>query len=607
MPPWQLLIRPAIREPADALVVRIRGSNQLFRPTKPTVWALLNRRRYLSACTSVQILVQVMKETMTGWSTRPLPIGIFRRQIIWSLRVLLLVLPVIPAPPVMAAIIPFVTPASPFLSPQLPPQHQPLQLPASPFSPSPPQSDSLSPPMAQHDPQVQAGHSLQVRNHLSLDLSRPSLRLSPLPSPLHHPTNSYTPPHHPPLPSPLSNSSNNNNNNNTYFPFHHPPPTSDDQAPAAIAPALHPPHRLSTTPPYHPAQGQQQQQQQNLVIMEDLDWSALAANNYSYTMDAPTRQTWAPDQVDTTPRQQAQNHPIHPHFSTNQTTHPPRRPSSTTQHGNIHQTRHREGESTTTGPTPDLNLGDSPSWNSVMTTTMGPPQGYPLEHFYFPEQEAQARRDPARRPAPLRHSRSLIGNDRRHPQHPPPPPSPQEREQERYALMQLEQMRAVEEAHRRNSLPEMGLDMGMGAHQEDEYLQHIAAFHHHQQQRVQQQQQQGQYFEATPQPTHHRQHLIHHNNNLPLSHTRQQARTVSPLHPHFPPHQQVPPPHRHMGTGTGTGTGEDPRSPLGAQVMFPSPPPQRTDSRRSSTDMDMGMGVVKYDEAFALGMGIIME
>lgn len=335
--------------------------------------------------------------------------------------------------------------------------------------------------------------------------------------------------------------------------------------------------------------------------MEDLDWSALS---YSYTMDGATQQTWVPEQVDMTQHQQAQNRPMHPRFSSNHPTHLSRRRSSTvaTQHGRTHHhQRHPEGENTTTVRTPDLNLGDSQSWNSVMSTTMGPPQGYPLEPFYFPDQEASACRDQARRPGPLRHSRSQIVTDRRHLQHPRPQPSPQERDQERYTLMQLEQIRAVEEAHRRNSLPEMGLGMGM-ARQEDEYLQQIAAFHHQQQAQAQQQ---GQYFEAAThtqqhQRTHHRQHLIHNNNNLPLSHTRQQAHTEgSPLHPHFPQHQQ-PPPHRHMG--------EDPRSPLGAQALYPSPPLPPTDSRTSSTDMGMGMGVVKYEEEYVLegmDMGIM--
>jgi len=53
---------------------------------------------------------------------------------------------------------------------------------------------------------------------------------------------------------------------------------------------------------------------------------------------------------------------------------------------------------------------------------------------------------------------------------------------------------------------------------------------------------------------------------------------------------------------------EDPRSPLGAQALYPSPPLPPTDSRTSSTDMAMGMGVVKYEEEYALegmGMGIM--
>jgi len=234
-------------------------------------------------------------------------------------------------------------------------------------------------------------------------------------------------------------------NSSTYFPFH-PPPLSDDQAPAAIAR-----YRTSSLPP-HPIT-RCSSNSKTWLFMEDLDWSALAANNYNYTMDGPPQQTWAPDQVDTIQRQQAQNRPMPPHFSSNLPTQLPRRPSPTStasQQGRTHRHPHHQeaGESTTTGPTSRPQSRRLSVMELCNDDHNGASAGVSAGAFLLSGTATggTGASRPGRRPAPLRHSRSLIGNDRRHLQqpHPPPPPSPREREQERYALMQLEQMRAAE-------------------------------------------------------------------------------------------------------------------------------------------------------------------
>jgi len=145
-----------------------------------------------------------------------------------------------------------VSPASPFLPPcqqELPPQPT-----ASPFSPTREHTSSpQTPPTVQEVPHAHPPR-LVLPTHI-LDLSRPSLQSSPLPSPLlRHPhLHDHTPP-------PLSTTSS-SSSSNPFFHFHPHLPTTDD-------------------PQSHIVQAQLQHQHlssHDLLSLTDLDWEAAAA------------------------------------------------------------------------------------------------------------------------------------------------------------------------------------------------------------------------------------------------------------------------------------------------------------------------------------------
>jgi hypothetical protein len=114
--------------------------------------------------------------------------------------------------------------------------------------------------------------------------------------------------------------------------------------------------------------------------MEDLDWAVLEhpyPNNYTYTKDGPTPIRHKACRIRCTTRlRDGGCFSILPPPNTSAS--PPFLRTTTTCIMN-----------TTTVPSPDLSRGNSPSWNSVMTT-MGPP-AYQLEHFYLPDQERHPR------------------------------------------------------------------------------------------------------------------------------------------------------------------------------------------------------------------------
>jgi len=283
--------------------------------------------------------------------------------------------------PVKPVVIPFVTPASPFVPP--PPHHlphlhpQPLHppphrhhphqhinpTPASPFSPQeshssnsvspishPPHGPHPAPQTQMSDPALAAAaHSLHLATLPTriLDHSHPShLSSHPSPSP-----NGVPSPHNP------------------HFPF---PPgqalSRADRPPLHVQAQL----PLRTTPPTLSA-----------VSVEDLDWYYPQQQQHTPTDPqnwSVHRQDMAPPLMPLTPQSAVDTTP---HFlSTHR-----RSPTSLSSHGSDHSLE--STMMTANGSVPqqaarslDPNLADSPSWNSAMTQM----QIQPPDHFYHFQQ-----------------------------------------------------------------------------------------------------------------------------------------------------------------------------------------------------------------------------
>ncbi|KAF9446096.1 hypothetical protein P691DRAFT_674302 [Macrolepiota fuliginosa MF-IS2] len=227
-------------------------------------------------------------------------------------------------------------------------------------------------------------------------------------------------------------------------------------------------------------------------------------------MDPPQAHSWDPhSQTPTIQNRHPQPETIHRHFSSPHPAStlpqqqqpppqsaPPRRPPSTlvndlsreqTVHTMMQHHRVTPPTTTNTAQSHDLNLADSPSWNSAMTQmTMQDPL-----HFYYPQQ-GQTRVQ--------QHPDSSLRRQRSHLSIVPPQPSPvhQYNQDLRNTQQQLHaEMVAAVAVARRNS-------------EENEYFQHYGATYHHPRQ----------YY---------------------LSDREQEAAAQhSPIHPHFQPRQQLP-------------------------------------------------------------------
>ncbi|KAJ3558536.1 hypothetical protein NP233_g11492 [Leucocoprinus birnbaumii] len=234
--------------------------------------------------------------------------------------------------------------------------------------------------MVAHE-QAPAAHQLQAALQIQiLDPSHPSLQSSP---------------HHSPLPPASSTSS------------HSPPlqvPHTDSPEAAAY---FYQAHSLSDDQQQQPVQEQLQHlhlsTQQNPPSEEELDWPILD-QTYQYSpMGAHPAPSWdLPSQQSTIQNHHPQEETMPRHFSSphqaqtlpqqSQPSMPPHRPPSTLAndlsqdqmvHTMIQHHRVSPPTTTTTAQSHDLNLADSPSWNSAMTNmTMADPL-----HFYYPPQE----------------------------------------------------------------------------------------------------------------------------------------------------------------------------------------------------------------------------
>ena len=199
-------------------------------------------------------------------------------------------------------VIPFVTPASPFVPP-----HHPLRLPqapplsttnsssttrASPFSSPPPPSTSVSPISHQGHAQDLAAALQQQQQQAQatqLDPSRPSVPSSPhpsLPSGLSHP--------HPGRSPPLQANSNSNPSHTLpyYLYQHHPGPITDADPQQLLAPAPPPPHTTTHQGLPAPALSFQDLEQYQawarlggpsypFALPSDMDVSAAASSPYA--------------------------------------------------------------------------------------------------------------------------------------------------------------------------------------------------------------------------------------------------------------------------------------------------------------------------------------
>ena len=347
-------------------------------------------------------------------------------------------------------IIPFVTPASPFVSPQHPIHPHSTGSSHSPFSPSPTHSTSGSPHGMVAPDLAPPAHPLQVVPSHILEHSRPSQQSSPQQSPLHPPNSS--PSHH--------------NPHNTYFPYQGPLHLEDLQQPIGQAQLPH-----HTSP-------------QNLPTMEGLDWSInqnypfqsmdVAANwqrqqqQQQLTNSTHSRQQiHHPQQVLTThrfpsthrhsPNQQAMAGPSNLHQATlgsdlsRESTDPRMRAHVENPTGG-----YPDLTNTNTGQSHGLSLDGSPSWNSAMTQM----QMAEYEHFYRAQpDQLHGQLPPLDSSHPHLPSHSSIGLHS--------PATHYSQELSRQQLQQLRQQHLRLEQARRHSL-------------EGEYLHHFGGtLHHH--------------------------------------------------------------------------------------------------------------------------------
>ncbi|KAG6375781.1 hypothetical protein JVT61DRAFT_2631 [Boletus reticuloceps] len=278
----------------------------------------------------------------------------------------------------LPTIIPFVTPASPFVSPQhqIHPQSTGSSS-RSPFSPSPTHSTSASPHGMVAPDLAPPVHPLQVVQTHILEHSRPSQQSSPQQSPLHHPSSS--PSHH--------------NPHSTYFPYPAQLRLDDLQQPIAQA---RPPHHTSP---------------QSLPTMEGLDWSIN--QNYpfqSLDVAASWQRQQQQQQLTNTTHSRQIHHPQQQVLTTRRfpSTHrhspnqqPMAGPSNHLQaslandlsrestdprmraHVENQTPAYSDLANTNTAQSHALNLDASPSWNSAMTQM----QMVEYDHFYQAQQD----------------------------------------------------------------------------------------------------------------------------------------------------------------------------------------------------------------------------